>query len=67
MRTIPVVMIMVGIILIWAAITARNPIEVVQAVLSGEDVPDAGTLMGGSLEETEGSGGTDTDPPIVEA
>lgn len=72
MRTIPIVLIAAGLVLIWCGVTARNPIEVVKAVLTGEDVPEAGSLEVGDgsaptdpLEQTPANPGPDGEFPLA--
>lgn len=44
MRVVPVVMIAAGLVLIWAAVTDRNPLEAIKAVLSGKEIPEPGSM-----------------------
>jgi hypothetical protein len=70
MRAIPVIMIMLGIILIWAAITNHNPIKVVQNVLQGEDALEDAELPSNEaptdpLEQTPANPGPDGEFPLA--
>lgn len=48
MPLLPVLALGIGLLLIWAGVTNRNPIEVVQAVVRGEDIPPVGSLTVGT-------------------
>jgi hypothetical protein len=60
LKLIPVVMIATGLVLLWCAITDRNPIEVVKAAITGEKMPVKGSLSTDfDLKEPDFSGEQD--------
>lgn len=79
LETLPVVMFITGMILLYGAITNRNPVDVVQLALQGKDIsaaapistagintdaPGPGAVDGRTLPGTPGADGdARTDPP----
>lgn len=59
MKVIPVFMLIMGAVLIWCAVTDRNPIDVTKAVLTRKPIPASGSLSGkeSDIATTPGSQG----------
>lgn len=61
LETLTVVMAVAGLVLLYGAVTNRNPLEVIQKAVSGEDISTASPLS-----RSGGTAGNDPPPGAVD-